>query len=193
MKWLVAVGALAIGMTAFVVRSPAAAESASVHRAAGLGSAVLEIPVSFLSDSTSPVSLPSPSSPVPSILATAPAARALADRESEDDEAGRDREHALLVLEHELGLNAEQKRQVARILRERDAEVVAFHEEIRASKVFWIWGHEKKVREILASSQVRVASVLSADQSRGYFRMLEEGRLLEGASFEITPGLTVLR
>jgi hypothetical protein len=111
----------------------------------------------------------------------------------ESEEQRLDREAMLQQFEIGLDLTGPQRASVGKILWERDAEIAAYHSEIRASGVFWVWGHEKKSREILAVSQARVTSILSPEQAQRLSRLYEDGRLSEGVSFEITPEMVVLR
>jgi hypothetical protein len=114
-------------------------------------------------------------------------------RESDSDESQALLREKIALLQHELSLTPSQRLHVEKALRERDSEVAAFHAEIRSSKVLLIWAHDKKAREILAASQARIAAILTPEQSRRYFEILESGRLAEGVSFEISPDLTVIR
>jgi len=109
------------------------------------------------------------------------------------EEGQKSRERNLATLDRELGLTQDQRHHIDQVWRAREAQVSAYHAEIRASKVLWVWGHDRKAREILAASHAQSASVLSVEQSRKFFEILESGRLAEGISFEVTPDLTVIR
>lgn len=115
------------------------------------------------------------------------------DPKSEREESSLDRERTLLQLEAGLGLSPEQRRHFEVVLLEREGAIEAFHAEIRASKVLWTWGYDKRIREILASSQARMTAVLSPEQTRRFYGLYEQGTVTEGVSFEITPELTILR
>ena len=99
----------------------------------------------------------------------------------------------LSLLEGDLGLSRQQMLFIESVWRERDAEIAALHADIRASKVLWIWGHDKRAREILAASHARIAAGLSPEQSQRFFAILESGRLAEGVSFRVTPDITVVQ
>lgn len=191
MNWLVAIGAMVVGTVAFIVRTPAPADPAvQVARVELPAAERIPGPRTNL-----PVKLPdSPiAAPATERVETQAVAPVAAAPEEKDDDSGEARERALLLLEQALALSPGQRILVEQIWRERDAEVAVYHAEIRAAKVLWVWGHDRKAREILAASQARVAAALYPEQSRRYVELLESGKLAEGVSFEVTPEITVIR
>ncbi|HXX92531.1 MAG TPA: hypothetical protein VEN81_02795 [Planctomycetota bacterium] len=194
MKWLMWVGVAALAMSAVAVRSlppetvPIVRRTAEVIGPAAVLSPVLsERPKSEPGD---PISLIVPARPeeVP-LPPTLPSTR---DAE-EIQELEASREENLLILEHELALSRSQRIEVGNILATRNAQIAAYHADLRASKTFFIAGHDRKAREILEESQARIARVLDGEQSRGYFRLIEEKRIVEGVAFQVTPDMTVIR
>lgn len=103
------------------------------------------------------------------------------------------REMQLSILETGLELSPTQRSRIESFLLERDEAVARYHATIRESKVLVILEHDRRAREFLAATQAQIASVLAPDQSAKYLAMLEDGKLKEGISYEITPDLAVIR
>ena len=193
-RFIIVLG-LGIGATAFGLRSTQVVPSSSV-RIAGRSVEAEAIPVaepcSSIREQDVAGSRVSPHSGLQEDPLT-DAAETDSVRLEAIEEAQRKRERNLDFLHRELGLTQVQRQHVERVWSDRDAEVSALHSEIRASKVLWLWDHDRNARRILATSHALIAAALSGEQSRKFFEILESGRLAEGISFELTPDMTVVR
>ncbi len=193
-RWILVL-ALGIGGAAFALR--AAQGSTSTADRPGIRSVEIEpdpvgeskgqyqMPFAVTAIDTSPQVLPQQPAVTPGDVDP--------DRLDAIEEEQRTRERNLASLDRELELTQAQRHRIDQVWRDREAQVSAYHAEIRASKVLWVWGHDRRAREILAASHAQIASVLSVEQARKFFEILESGRLAEGVSFEVTPDLTVIR
>lgn len=112
---------------------------------------------------------------------------------SSDDDIRLGSARTLLKFKEELALSKQQKEYFERVLLERDTELSTYHAQVRASKVFSIWEHEKKVRGILITSQLRLVAILDSVQEQRFHELYEQHLVIEGVSFEITPEMTVIR
>jgi hypothetical protein len=189
-KWLLALGAVLLGGGAFAARSPEPSAFWIVRKPILRGSEqeiVLGKSVPTIVASEAWTLRPAEATPaLPAV--SAPAALA----ESKEDSDGV-REEMLALMARELHLTPEQRVSIDRILRNRDSQIASYHLEIRASKVFSAWAHERRGREILAESQAQISAALTPLESQRYYEMLESRMLVEGVSFEITPDLAVIR
>lgn len=194
MNWLAGIAALGIGTAAFVLRDAEAPEHPIKKRSIDVEAGPASVdPPAQSGRRSGPIES---EVTFPSATPLAPASNE-AESLSESGEASEEgrlwRERNLALLERELGLNAAQRLHIARVWQDRDAQVAAFHAEIRSLKVLWVWGHDRKAREILAASHARIAALLSLEQTQRFYEILESRALAEGISFEVTPEITVVR
>ncbi len=187
MNWLIVTAVLVIGVSAWALRMPEElASRIRVHRVA-LETAQPAGREEHCVLAEAAVTLPKKSS----TLAAIAMPTLLSEVDVED--RGLERERLLLQLETGLGLTPAQRVRFEEILMAREAEVEAYHAKIRASKVVWTWGYERRTREILAATQAQMTSVLSAQQVDRFYALYEERKVVDGISLEITPELTVIR
>ena len=98
----------------------------------------------------------------------------------------------LQVIRRELRPTADQFRRIMELLRSRDADIEAYHEQVRASGVFNAPEYSHRIRMIQADSYDRLAQVLDSDQARRFGDLVARRLLPDAVAFEVDSSMVVL-
>jgi len=96
------------------------------------------------------------------------------------------------VLEKDILLTAIQRASLERILREREEEIQACHQEMRTSGVIDIRRYEWQTGQMKEVWFLRLDSLLDRSQHELFVALVQKGFLNEGLAFTVEPGMTVL-
>lgn len=179
MKLFIASGALFLGALVFALRPPGT-QTVIVERK-------VEVPVRI----ETPVASPSPRVEKESPPVRA-AERPLLQARPEPSGPALACEKMLFLFERELDLQPSQRQHMAEVLRTREKEIEAYHEEVRASGVFREREYTRRVREIQDRCYERMGDVLDERQHRRFLEVLAHGKLGDAIEFEVGPEMVVI-
>lgn len=180
MKTAVATGGLILFLVAFAAR-PSSLPAAPERRPET--PARIEAPLVVTLPEPVPAA-PEPSRPAPETAPAAlpaPAGKLIAVQQV-----------LLLCTERELGLSPEQRRHVEEAMLQRQAEVAAYQDEIRRTRVLREREYDRRIREIMGASYARMSQVFGSAQNRRFMDLLADGRLSDGVEFELDPDIVIV-
>jgi hypothetical protein len=96
------------------------------------------------------------------------------------------------ALEKDILLTAIQRASLERILREREEEIQACHQEMRNSGVIDIRRYEWQTGQMKDVWFLRLDALLDRSQHELFVALVQKGYLNEGLAFTVEPGMTVL-
>ena len=96
------------------------------------------------------------------------------------------------ALEKDIPLTALQRGSLERILREREDEIQACHQEMRTSGVIDIRRYEWQTGRMKELWFLRIDALLDRSQQELFVALVQKGFLNEGLAFTVEPGMTVL-
>jgi len=96
------------------------------------------------------------------------------------------------MLDRELGLSSDQRRQIEAIFLDRQSEVDAYHREVRASGVFHEKGYRRRIEDIRVRSYARMEASLDSRQAPRFRDLLYGGAFGDAIVFDIDSNLVVL-